>query len=124
MIFKHQFMDEFPFVENEVNTGEYLVETAGYISPQKQIEGMINAGIRLQLARDEEFDLIGDPDVDLDQNFDDPTRHPGFDMSDASILANAMLERTHNRMEEPQILKNQKKEQDGSESTPLPEDLK
>lgn len=123
-MFKHQFMDDFPFVENEINSGEYLVETAGYISPQKQIEGMINAGIRLQLARDEEFDLYGEPYIDLDEDFDDPTRHSGFDMADASILAEAMLRHERDRQQESKILKDSEKESDGSVNAPLPEDLK
>lgn len=69
--------------DGESNNGEILVETAGYITTQKRIENIINAGMRLQQARKEQFDFPAGTEVD--ESFIDPTRKPGYDMADASI---------------------------------------
>lgn len=70
----------------EVNSGKIVVETAGYISPKKQIETLMLAGQRLAQYRasQSEYDF---PDGKIDEGFVDPTRSPGFDMADASQLA-------------------------------------
>lgn len=67
----------------EVNSGETLVETAGYISAQKRIENMILAGQRLVDYRKGQFDF---PDGQIDESFQDPTRSPNFDLADATQL--------------------------------------
>jgi len=68
----------------EYNSGEKIVERAGYIPAVKQIENLILAGERLRLARLEEFDsyLYEDEDIPLD-----PTRRADFDLADASMMA-------------------------------------
>ena len=66
----------------EVNSGEILVETAGYLSTEKRINNMLLAGQRLVESRRTEYDLEGDydnEDIDLD-----PTRDPGYDLADAT----------------------------------------
>lgn len=77
--------------EGEINEGKILVETAGYIPADAKIESMILAGQRLvDFRQGYEF---GDDD-DIPDDYIDPTRNPGFDLSDASILeaeANARL---------------------------------
>lgn len=68
----------------EINSGERLVETAGYMSAQKRIENMILAGQRLVDYRKNHYDF---QDGEIDENFTDPTRSPGFDMADAFQIA-------------------------------------
>lgn len=71
-----------PPKKGEVNSGEVVVETAGYVSAQKLIEGMFQAGIRLQQSRGYEFGS----DQEVPDDYIDPTRSPGFDLADASAL--------------------------------------
>lgn len=69
------------FHKGETNSGELIVETAGYIPPKKQIEGFMLAGVRLREARAEQYDFKpGEPD----NGFNDPTRNVGYDLADAS----------------------------------------
>lgn len=70
-------------IDMDEGGGEILVDTTNYISPQKQIEAMLNAGMRLMAIREEQYDDIKGTD-DL---VPDPTRAPGFDLADASQLA-------------------------------------
>lgn len=78
-----------PYQENrfktppEVNSGETLVETVGYMSAQKRIESMILAGQRLVDYRKSQFDF---PDGEIDEDFTDPTRIANFDLADATQL--------------------------------------
>jgi len=71
-------------IKGEFNSGETIVERAGYMPPKIQIEAMINAGRRLNEARAEQFDF---PDGKIDDNFVDPTRDPNFDLADATRLS-------------------------------------
>lgn len=64
----------------EKNSGERRVETAGYISAQKRIENMIQAGQRLKDYRSEQFDFVNE---EPDESYDDPTRKKNFDMAEA-----------------------------------------
>lgn len=74
-----------PKLVEEVNSGKSKVETAGYIPAEVQIMDMINAGVRLNDYRKEKFDF-SDNEV-VPDNFIDPTRSPGFDLADATILS-------------------------------------
>ena len=67
----------------EINSGEKLVETAGYITAQQRIEAILNAGQRLVDFRKEQFDFTGN---ELDEDFFDPTRAKNFDRADATII--------------------------------------
>lgn len=64
----------------EENSGEVLVETAGYISAKQQIESLMNAGLRLSRARQELYDF---PDGIVDENLTVTTRVANYDMADA-----------------------------------------
>ena len=57
-------------------------EQSGYVSPQKQIENMMLAGQRLDIARREMYDF-GD-ESEIDEDLYDPTRSNNYDLSDAS----------------------------------------
>lgn len=60
-----------------------ITETAGYIPPKIQIEQMILAGQRLNESRKAQFDYGPD---EPDDGYTDPTRDPGYDMADASMV--------------------------------------
>ena len=78
--------------KGEVNSGIPIVETAGYIPAKIQIENMILAGQRLSDYRREMYDFgYDEPD---DETFDDPTRHPNFDMADASAYMRRLRAQT------------------------------
>lgn len=75
----------------EINSGENLVERAGYIPAKIQIENLINAGIRLKEHRAEMYDFKTLAEIDLD--FHDPTRSKNFDIADAFQLKTALEHR-------------------------------
>ena len=58
------------------NSGEKLVETAGYIPAQKRIENLMLAGQRLIMSRQAMYDSNGGEEFD-DTIPIDPTRNPG-----------------------------------------------
>lgn len=66
----------------EVNSGETLVEKAGYEPAKIKIENMILAGQRLSDYRKSQYDFEGE----IDEDFIDPTRSPNFDLADATQL--------------------------------------
>lgn len=74
----------------EKNSGICKVDRAGYISSQKRIENLINAGMRLVESRREQYDFPGN---EFDPDFEDPTRSKNFDMADASQMDYAVKER-------------------------------
>lgn len=74
----------------EINSGEVLVETAGYISRERKIKSMIAAGVRLDnLRKMGAFDIPADTPyekIDTDKYQIDQTRNKGFDMAEASMI--------------------------------------
>lgn len=68
--------------KGEINSGEIIVETAGYISAKQRIENLINAGQRLVESRASQYDFDGSKPIDED--FYDPTRLKSYDMADAT----------------------------------------
>lgn len=70
----------------EVNNGPVLVETAGYISKNRRIQIMMQAGKRLVEIRKEMFDYY-DKEVPEDPPID-PTRAGNYDLADASQYLN------------------------------------
>lgn len=66
----------------EINSGELLVETAGYISAKERIENIMLAGQRLDNYRKGRFDFEDEKSIDM--SFVDPTREKGFDLADAT----------------------------------------
>ena len=82
-----------PILPGESNDGPELVEKAGYIPAQVQIENLLNAGDRLNQSRlGYEFDA----DEEVPDDYSDVTRSPNFDLSDASRIQNALTERFEN----------------------------
>jgi hypothetical protein len=83
-----------------MNDGSTITEQAGYIPPRIQIENMINAGKRLDQYRKEMYDFP--PDAEVPDDFEDPTRNPGFDMADATKLAREIRTRLRSAKASPQ----------------------
>nr|WAE43362.1 MAG: hypothetical protein [Microviridae sp.] len=76
-----------PISTPEINSGVRTVETAGYIPAKIQIENLLNAGIRLNDYRKEQFDYDTNDNVDhSDDPIPDFTRQPNFDMADATQI--------------------------------------
>lgn len=82
-------------VSLEVNSGELITETAGYLPAKRQIENLMSAGQRLQACRREQFDFDGNEQIGYD-----PTRQPNYDMADASMSLTALWERERERKEQ------------------------
>lgn len=82
MKFYDQFLNR-PPADEEVNSGELITESAGYIPAEVQIMEMIESGKRLGEFRKENYDFAPD---DEDDGRVDPTREKGFDMADASQI--------------------------------------
>lgn len=83
--------------KGEINSGEVIVETAGYVPAEKKILDMIRAGERLKRTRAEEFDFAEGQEVPDD--FIDPTRSPNFDIADASIMTRGAEKRLDEQVE-------------------------
>lgn len=81
--------------KGEINSGKRITEQSGYIPAKEKIEEMIFAGQRLNIARDKQYDFNGEK---IDEDFDDPTRRPGYDMAEASME----IRRIRSRMAELQ----------------------
>lgn len=99
----------------EINSGETLVEKAGYVSSQKRIESMILAGQRLVELRKAQYDFP--QGMEIDETFHDPTRNLNFDLADASqlqIQTEASLKASQTAQEAQQVPSEAKSE-------PIPE---
>lgn len=66
----------------EFNSGEEIVEKAGYVEPNVLIENMIFAGQRLDLARSEMYDFPDEESVD--EEFDPRVNAKGIDPAEIS----------------------------------------
>lgn len=104
--------DKRGYDDNEVPVGPRIVETAGYIPVDKQIQILIDAGRRLDASRGEyEFDA----DTDVPDSYEDVTRAPGFDMADASSLKAQKSYRLRERLAELNRKKEEMKEEKKAE---------
>lgn len=65
------------------------VETAGYVSSEKRINGMMQCGQQIRKVAPESYDYQFEPD-DFEA---DPTRKTGFDMTDAAMLSKQIIGR-------------------------------
>jgi len=90
-----------PARQGELNLGEKIVETAGYIPPKIQIENMIAAGQRLADYRSGLYSN----EPEKKEPAIDPTRSPGFDLADATQLGRAALERIEEAKTNVQLAK-------------------
>lgn len=68
----------------EVNSGELLVEVAGYVPAKKQIENLLFAGKRLDEFRRNEYEF--QEGEEIPPGYIDRTRTPNFDVVDAGTL--------------------------------------
>ena len=75
----------------EANTGEDLVERAGYIPADIRITNIMRAGMRLLEHRAEQYDFNDLAKLDL--SFSDRTRSKNYDLADAFQDANALKKR-------------------------------
>jgi len=66
----------------EKNSGKMRVELKGYISNEKRIQNIIDAGNRLMTARAMQYDF--QPGEKIDEDLVDITRTPGYDPADAT----------------------------------------
>lgn len=80
-----------PIPGEEPGGGKRVTESAGYIPAEVQIEEMLLAGKRLGEYRKERYDFAEDEEVPED--FIDPTRAPGLDLAEASMMERSMKER-------------------------------
>lgn len=78
-----KFMTKYerPDIKGEFNSGESLVETAGYIPAERQIMQLIDAGKRLDSYNKSQYDFVS---IDDDDGSVDPTRRLDYDMAEAS----------------------------------------
>lgn len=83
-------------VNYEVNSGEVLVEKAGYISAQRRIENIMAAGMRLVASRKEQYDF--ENEVDLD--YVDITRSKNIDQVDIDLAAQYLDEKAKKAAED------------------------
>lgn len=82
----------------EYNSGEIIVNTAGYRPLKLQITEVMAAGQRLADYRKLAFDFTaGEP---TDDNFVDPTRRPDFDLADAHEIMQEINQRYARRKAE------------------------
>lgn len=75
---------ERPETVKEVNSGELLVEVAGYVPAKKQIENLLFAGKRLDEFRRHEYEF--QEGEEIPPGYIDLTRTPNFDPVDAGTL--------------------------------------
>jgi len=61
---------------------ERIVETTGYRSTKQQVAEYMAAGLQLQNYRNDMYDFESEKDVD--ENYEDRTRTPGYDPADAT----------------------------------------
>lgn len=67
------------------------VERSGYVSAQRRIENLIQAGVRLKAYRQEQYDFEHGK---IEETAFDPTRRKGYDMAEAfqdGLLVEARL---------------------------------
>lgn len=65
------------------------VQIAGYRSNADQITALIDAGMRLQQAREDMYDYADD--ASIDDSVTDPTRSNDFDLADAAQIAHQIV---------------------------------
>jgi len=104
----------------EINSGEIITESTGYIPAKIQIENLIDAGMRLIQSRRDNFDYGTDDKIN--SNITDPNRIPNFDMADASALIKGLEQTQMEKKKESDLkkseeirLKKEKKEKDALE---------
>jgi len=104
----------------EKNSGEKLVETAGYIPAKLQVEMLIQAGKRTDLWKQEHFDYGPDGVIDFD-NISLLTRDKGVDMAEISMAQKEVEGRLKQQKESYDTrmkLYNEEQQEDSSNEEP------
>lgn len=81
----------------EKNSGKMRVELKGFISNEKRIQNIIDAGNRLMTARAMQYDF--QPGEKIDEDLVDITRTPGYDPADATQQMLAVESRVKEKKE-------------------------
>ncbi|WNK14101.1 MAG: hypothetical protein [Microvirus sp.] len=84
----------------EVNSGEILVDDAGYIPREVRIKRLLEAGELLESYGSGSYDMQPDDETDIEDIDCDPTRHSSFDMADASIIKKSLIKKRKAAMDE------------------------
>lgn len=93
------------------NSGEKLVETAGYVRPKDRIEGMLAMGQHLMASRKDQYDfLCGEKDIDFD--YVDPTRRRNIDPAEIQELTEGIMKPSEKLLESPDSDQDKKEGQD------------
>lgn len=101
----------------EINSGEILVDTVGYVSNKRRIQALEKAGKKLlnyRMLDNKMYDVPygKEPSDDLILN---PLRQKGFDFSDASFILNALDIKLKNTKKAMEDLKNDKIRKDSDD---------
>lgn len=88
------------------------------LSVEQQVEQFLQAGERLEQYRNLGFDF--GPDDDIDEDLDDPTREPDFDLIDAAVAErDFMLAHQRGRNSKTEDDLNFKNESESEKSDPV-----
>lgn len=98
----------------EPGGGDRIVESAGYVPAKTLIESFLLAGYRLDQSRAEAYDFA--PGADIDEDFEDVTRRPDFDLADAARLARDLNKRLKAYSDRPAVVPD--KPEDGKTELP------
>lgn len=78
----------------EIFSPETMTEQVGYLSAEKQVTRLIQAGVRLDDFRKEQYHFESEEQVT--EGFFDPDLEPGYDLVDAKNDFDAAMERISN----------------------------
>jgi len=84
--------------KREMNSGVNNVEQAGFIPTNVRIEEFFKSGRILTAARREAFDFAAGEKVNIDE-YNDPTRSPGFERTDAQYIEEGLKVRLNRQRE-------------------------
>lgn len=116
-------MDKFPIRKPHLEKclKKVPIETAGYVSAERRITELLRAGGALETFRKEQYDSTDGTEPEID-----PTRKPGFDMAEASLITRSVEEKVQKHVklknEEKKVKKPEKAspEAPGQKDEPLP----
>lgn len=82
-----------PKSDAEKGGGKKVVETAGYITVKQQVDNLMIAGDQLESYRRAKYRYDFEDEDSIDENYHDPTRDPGFDITDVTEADAAVTQR-------------------------------
>lgn len=83
----NSYYENRPKYQGEINSGDKLTESKGFIPAKRRIENLLQAGQMLEKARKELYDF---PDGKDDGGLVSPDRYPGYDRVDADAALAAL----------------------------------